>query len=664
VSQSVQAASGQALARKWRPRSFDQMVGQEHVVRALTNALEQKRLHHAYLMTGTRGVGKTTLARVMAKALNCETGVSASPCGRCSACIEIDAGRFVDVIELDAASNTQVDQMRELLENALYAPTRARFKVYIIDEVHMLSRSAFNAMLKTLEEPPEHVKFILATTDPQKVPVTVLSRCLQFNLKQIPAQQIRDQFTRVLQQEQIAFESAALGLIARAAHGSMRDGLSLLDQAIAHGAGSVTESSVREMLGAIDQEYLYALLEALAGRDGPAMMAVATQMQERSLSLEAALQELAGLLHRLALLQTVPDAVPADEPDRDRLQALATRFAAEDLQLDYQIALQGRADLWLAPDEFAGFTMTLLRMLAFAPQEGGGSTRGATATQPHSNTQSAQPRSSTQAAQPQSDTRTARPRNVASALESDGATQSTQMQPGPAEVRGRHEAPPPGGSDRDRPEAMGSSPVPTSPAASGTLDWTQLLAELKIGGMARMLAQHSALSAWDGQVMHLQVPEMHRHLLEKPYRDKLRAALEEHFKRRVRVEFNLGQPTGQTPAELEDRARQVRQEAAVQAIDKDPFVRELVENFDARVVDDSIRPLGVDERRVADESIRSIGTGDASPGDPPAGQARASQAHMADESMHALRPAEARTVNESMRALGQRERQQATGERS
>ncbi|HEY7757963.1 MAG TPA: DNA polymerase III subunit gamma/tau, partial [Burkholderiales bacterium] len=277
-----------ALARKWRPKNFDEMVGQEHVVRALTNALAQNRLHHAYLMTGTRGVGKTTLARVMAKALNCETGVGANPCGRCTACTEIDAGRFVDLIELDAASNTQVDQMRELLENALYAPTRARFKVYIIDEVHMLSRSAFNAMLKTLEEPPQHVKFILATTDPQKVPVTVLSRCLQFNLKQIPLAQIREQLARVLQGEGIAFEGPALSLIARAAHGSMRDGLSLLDQAIAHGGGRVDEASVRTMLGTVDQEYLFAILDALAAGDGPALIRLADDMQGRSLSFEAA----------------------------------------------------------------------------------------------------------------------------------------------------------------------------------------------------------------------------------------------------------------------------------------------------------------------------------------------------------------------------------------
>jgi DNA polymerase-3 subunit gamma/tau len=567
MSQSVPAGSGQALARKWRPRSFEQMVGQEHVVRALTNALEHNRLHHAYLMTGTRGVGKTTLARVMAKALNCETGVSASPCGKCTACVEIDGGRFVDLIELDAASNTQVDQMRELLDNALYAPTRARFKVYIIDEVHMLSRSAFNAMLKTLEEPPEHVKFILATTDPQKVPVTVLSRCLQFNLKQIPVAQIRDQLGHVLEQESVVFEPAALNLIARAAHGSMRDALSLLDQAIAHGAGRVSEASVREMLGAVDQAYLYALLEALARLDGPEMMRIAEQMQGRSLSFEAALQDLASLLHRLALLQTVPDAVPPDEPDRERLQALAATFAAEDLQLDYQIALQGRADLWLAPDEYAGFTMTLLRMLAFAPREAGERGRGIGATGPEPKDQAAQPRRASQSVR----------------LHGEGIPPSTAAEdqsllapaaPGTAHAQG----------------------APGKLAGDDRLDWGQLLVALKVGGMARMLAQHSELMAWDGQAMQLQVPEAHKHLLEKPYREKLQTALEEHFGRRLRVEFVPGQPTGQTPAELEDRARQVRQEAAVQAIDRDPFVRELVENFDARIVDESIRPVAPGDR--------------------------------------------------------------------
>src|SRR5689334_260842 len=358
----------QVLARKWRPRTFAELVGQEHVVRALENALTQQRLHHAYLFTGTRGVGKTTLARIVAKALNCETGVTATPCGVCSACVEIDSGRFVDLLELDAASNTQVDNMRELLENALYMPTRGRFKVYIIDEVHMLSRNAFNAMLKTLEEPPEHVKFILATTDPQKVPVTVLSRCLQFNLKQIPARQIRDRAEHILGQEGMRFEPAALDHIARAAQGSLRDGLSLLDQAIAHGGGQVAEESVRSMLGAVDRSYLHGIVGALSQRDGARVLALADEMQERSLNFEAALQDLASLLHRIALVQMVPGALDREDPEHEQMLSLASAISAEDLQLYYQIALQGRADFAVAPDDYAAFTMPLLRMLAFAPE--------------------------------------------------------------------------------------------------------------------------------------------------------------------------------------------------------------------------------------------------------------------------------------------------------
>ena len=359
-----------ALARKWRPKAFAELVGQEHVVRALTNALAGNRLHHAWLFTGTRGVGKTTIARIVAKSLNCETGVTAEPCGTCGPCVSIDAGRFIDVMELDAASNTQVDNMRELLDNALYAPTSGRYKVYIIDEVHMLSRSAFNAMLKTLEEPPEHVKFILATTDPQKIPVTVLSRCLQFNLKQIPLPQIRGQLRAIVDKEVVESDDAALALLARAAQGSMRDALSLLDQAIAHGAGKVEEAAVRDMLGAVDRRYLIDILNALAARDGPALIAQAQRMAERNLSFDSALEELATLLHRLALAQSIPDAINSEEADSDALAALADQVSAEDLQLMYQIALHGRRDLGLAPDEYAGFTMTLLRMLTFFPDDG------------------------------------------------------------------------------------------------------------------------------------------------------------------------------------------------------------------------------------------------------------------------------------------------------
>jgi DNA polymerase-3 subunit gamma/tau len=357
----------QVLARKWRPRSFATLVGQEHVVRALTHALEQQRLHHAYLFTGTRGVGKTTLARILAKALNCETGITPNPCGQCSSCLEIDAGRFVDLIEVDAATNTKVDEMRQLLDNAAYAPTRGRFKVYVIDEVHMLSTSSFNAMLKTLEEPPEHIKFILATTDPQKIPVTVLSRCLQFNLKNMPAASISTHLARVLAEEGIAAEGEALGLIAHAARGSMRDALSLLDQAIAYSGANVTAAAVRAMLGTVDTGHLLDALEAIVAGDAARALAVADDMEARSLSFDGALGEMGRILQRIALAQAAPDALPEDWPDRERLVALARAVDPEDTQLYYQIALHGRRDLPLAPDEYAGFTMTLMRMLAFAP---------------------------------------------------------------------------------------------------------------------------------------------------------------------------------------------------------------------------------------------------------------------------------------------------------
>jgi DNA polymerase III subunit gamma/tau len=368
--------SYQVLARKYRPRNFDTLVGQEHVVRALTHALATGRLHHAYLFTGTRGVGKTTLSRILAKSLNCtgpdgQGGITAEPCGQCEACRAIDAGRFVDYIEMDAASNRGVDEMAQLLEQAVYAPSNARFKVYMIDEVHMLTNHAFNAMLKTLEEPPEHVKFILATTDPQKIPVTVLSRCLQFNLKQMPPGHIVSHLENILGQEGVTFEQPALRLLAQGAHGSMRDALSLTDQAIAYAAGQVTLDAVQGMLGALDQSYLVRLLDALAAQDGADLLAVADEMASRSLSYNGALQDLGTLLHRISLAQTVPAAVPEDLPELADILRLASVFDPQEVQLYYQIAVHGRNELGLAPDEYAGFTMTLLRMLAFRPGQGG-----------------------------------------------------------------------------------------------------------------------------------------------------------------------------------------------------------------------------------------------------------------------------------------------------
>ena len=527
----------QVLARKWRPRTFAELVGQEHVVRALENALAQQRLHHAYLLTGTRGVGKTTLARIIAKALNCESGVTATPCGRCAACVEIDGGRFVDLLELDAASNTQVDNMRELLENALYAPTSGRFKVYIIDEVHMLSRNAFNAMLKTLEEPPAHIKFILATTDPQKVPVTVLSRCLQFNLKQIPPPLIRGQLEYVLGKEGVPFETPALNLLARAANGSMRDALSLLDQAIAHGAGKVEETSVREMLGAVDRGYLFSLLKSLASGQGPALLAEAERMAARSLSFDAALQDLATLLHRIALAQTLPEALADDEPDRDAVLGLAGAFSQEDVQLLYQIAIHGRRDLGLAPDEFAGFTMTLMRMLAFVPVEPG----------------KAVPAAAPGSARPGS-----KPAASAGTVAATGAPEAIAKAAGNAEQE--------------------------------LADWRTLVGRIKVGGMARMLADNCEFRSLDGERLELAVPEAHKHLLEKVYTDKLQAALADYFGRKLRLRISAG-GTGNTPAQIDNQERQAKLAKAIESIDADPFVRELVENFDARVKDSSIKPI-------------------------------------------------------------------------
>ena len=508
--------SYQVLARKWRPRDFGSLVGQEHVVRALRHALEHKRLHHAYLFTGTRGVGKTTLARILAKCLNCETGITPQPCGRCAACVEIDAGRFVDLLEVDAATNTRVDEMRQLLETAQYAPTRGRFKVYVIDEVHMLSTSAFNAMLKTLEEPPEHMKFVLATTDPQKIPVTVLSRCLQFNLKQMPPAAIVSHLQRVLGEEKVEFEAEALPLIGRAAAGSMRDALSLLDQAIAHGGGRVAAQGVSEMLGAIDQSYLVRLLECVAAGDAPGAVAIADEMQERSLSFDAALADLASLLLRMALRQSAPEALE-DFPERSRLEALAGGIDAESVQLYYQIALQGRQDLPLAPDEHAGFLMTLLRMLAFRPES--------------------------------------------------VSAESSIPQPAPK-------------AGIAKPKA----------AAAG--EWPQLVQELRVTGAARELARNAELQRHENGIYELVVPKAKAYLAERSYVDKLKAALDQHLGGTVRVNVAVGEGAGASAAALEAGEREARRAEAVKSVQADGFVKDLVNMFDAKVVDTSSRADG------------------------------------------------------------------------
>ena len=566
--------SYQVLARKWRPKSFDTLVGQDHVVRALTNALTQNRLHHAYLFTGTRGVGKTTLARILAKSLNCETGISATPCGVCAACTEIDRGRFVDLIEVDAASNTQVDAMRDLLDNAQYAPTAGRFKVYIIDEVHMLSKSAFNAMLKTLEEPPAHVKFILATTDPQKVPVTVLSRCLQFNLRQMASPSITGHLQNILAQENIAYEPAALHLIARAAAGSMRDALSLTDQAIAYGGQTVNEAEVRAMLGAVDQSYLYQLLDALLANDGNAIMAGAKLMQERSLSFEAALNDLAQLLHQIAVAQTVPDSVADDLPERAIILRLAENIPAETLQLYYQIALLGRRDIALAPDEFAGFTMSLLRMLAFTPNEGNSINKVA----------------------PKPAVATPAPVIAkAAALQSTVSNNIAIKEIEPSPPVGQAEPVEVSKVDNLPMHSNDIAPVDIesvkmNPEATGfTGDWRALVDELKLG-LARALAQQCELTAYDEHSISLSVPESQKHLLSPNYQEKLSGAITQHYGKRIRLQFSIG-GTGNTPAKQMSQEKAHAQANAESAIEEDSFVQALINDFGAQIIPNSIKPI-------------------------------------------------------------------------
>ena len=547
--------SYQVLARKWRPRSFSTLVGQEHVVRALTHALTEQRLHHAYLFTGTRGVGKTTLARILAKSLNCESGISATPCGQCSACQEIDAGRFVDLLEVDAATNTRVDEMRQLLENAVYAPTRGRFKVYVIDEVHMLSNSAFNAMLKTLEEPPEHVKFILATTDPQKIPVTVLSRCLQFNLKQMPPQAITGHLSHILEAESVPFEAPALALLARSANGSMRDALSLLDQAIAHGTGKVEESLVRDMLGTVDQDYLFTLLEAMAQGDVSAMLSVADLMTERSLSFDSALQDLAAMLTRLQVAQLAPAAIAEDTPDRSRLLALAGAIDAQTVQLAYQISVHGRHELPMAPDPHAGFVMTLLRLHAFAPRQPGEG--------------------------PSPGKALAAPRAQAPAVKVAPSRISVPARAAEAPVV--------------QPLAIPAETMPAAQAVAADSeapgDWQSILDSLQLSGMARALAQHCELLKLGGEVVQLRLPPAHRHLIMKAAQDRLQQVLGEYCGRPLQLQIEVAEVSTLTPAAILQQEREERQDRAVAAIEQDPFVREVIDIFDATLIESSIKPI-------------------------------------------------------------------------
>ncbi|MDH5472901.1 MAG: DNA polymerase III subunit gamma/tau [Gammaproteobacteria bacterium] len=528
--------SYQVLARKWRPSKFTEMVGQEHVLRALTNALDEQRLHHAYLFTGTRGVGKTTVARIFAKALNCETGVTSTPCGQCSACKAIAEGRFIDLIEVDAASRTKVEDTRELLDNVQYAPSQGRFKVYLIDEVHMLSGHSFNALLKTLEEPPPHVKFLLATTDPQKLPVTVLSRCLQFNLKRMPMSLIEEHLQYILQQENVAFEQTALRLLANGADGSMRDALSLLDQAIAYGGGKLATEEVRAMLGTVSRDRIMSILRGLVAGDAQAVMSEVAALSEMTPDFPAALADLLALLHQMALAQHVPDAVDENLVEREDIKILATQISSEDVQLFYQVGLMGRKDLPLAPDERTGFEMALLRMLAFKPVT--------------SNQLSRQGTVSAQVSTPVS------PPVSQTVVSRESAQQPPRSQP--------------------------------KPSFAG--DWQGLINAAGIKGMVKQLALNCTLQNYTGSEMNLLLSDEHGQLLNTNSQTRLQEALSEYLRDKIKLTISLGQGESETPAQAEVRKAAEKQQAAEQAIDQDPVVQALRDNFGAQVMPNSVKP--------------------------------------------------------------------------
>jgi DNA polymerase-3 subunit gamma/tau len=541
-NRASQSMSYQVLARKWRPGNFSELVGQDHVQQALVNALDNDRLHHAYLFTGTRGVGKTTIARIFAKSLNCEAGVSSTPCGKCSACEEISEGRFIDLIEVDAASRTKVEDTRELLENVQYAPTRGRYKVYLIDEVHMLSGHSFNALLKTLEEPPPHVKFLLATTDPQRLPVTILSRCLQFNLKSLTLPQITGQIDTILKQENVESEEGAVRQLAFAANGSMRDALSLLDQAIAFGGGNLREDEVRSMLGTIDRDVVYRLLDALSQGDAARLLEEVDRADAFAPDYDALLADVVSVLQRIAIAQALPDAIDDSFGDRDAVIALAEKLSAEDVQLYYQIGLIGRRDLPLSPVPRGGFEMVMLRMLAFRPAAF--TQDGATASAPSQRPQQAR----------------------ASTAEKPSARPATS---------------PPAGNNQ--PGSAGN--------ATSTSEWAGIIDSLSLKGMTREMSLNCVLQEMKDDIVRLSLDPAHVHLLGKAREEQLEAALCQYYQRPVTVRITReGELENETPARQRTREQDERQRQAEQSISVDENIKAIQDAFGGSVNQDSIRP--------------------------------------------------------------------------
>jgi len=570
--------SYQVLARKWRPRNFEQLVGQAHVARALVNALDADRLHHAFLFSGTRGVGKTTLARILAKCINCETGVTSKPCGVCSACVEIDEGRFVDLLEVDAASRSKVDETRDLMDNVQFSPARGRYKVYLIDEVHMFSEKSFNALLKTLEEPPPHVKFLLATTDPQKLPITVLSRCLKFDLKRLPADDIAAHLERVLAEESIGFEKAALGLVARAAEGSMRDALSLLDQAVAYGAGTVTEEETRAMLGTVDRSRVIELLEAVAAHDAAGAMNVVAAIASDAADCSDVLGEMVNTLHRVAVAQAVPGATDPDPDLAEACARLAGRFSPEDVQLHYEIGLRGRRDLALVPDPRLGLEMTVLRMLAFTPD---------TAGAPPAPTSRSGGVGATLARAP--------------GPAADAGTALATMSAGVGEAAPSAEGPAPpveGPAAGERTAAPGTEttpepidPEPIDPATLTAPGWRDLVEGLGLSGLEGELALNSILVESQTHRLKLELDPAHAALDTSGARGRLRRALAARLGNSIELDIVLNRPSRETPAAGRARDEAVRRQDAIRAIEHDPRVRTLCETFGTSVDHTLVEPI-------------------------------------------------------------------------
>jgi DNA polymerase-3 subunit gamma/tau len=569
----------QVLARKWRPKGFADMVGQQHVVQALSNALKQNRLHHAHLFTGTRGVGKTTVARIIAKCLNCETSITHEPCEKCSACTEINAGRFIDLIEVDAASRTKVEDTRELLDNVQYAPTKGRFKVYLIDEVHMLSGHSFNALLKTLEEPPPHVKFLLATTDPQKLPMTVLSRCLQFHLKNLTIEQISTQLAYILEQEQLTFETPALQQLARAADGSMRDALSLLDQAIAHGDGRVNLDTVRAMLGTIAPTHLYGIIEALINNNAQALYEQVQSLSEFGVDFAHVMEELLGLLHQMALLHVLPNINSSLFSDNETPRALAKKLTAEQLQLYYQIAILGRRDLPMASTPRSGFEMTLLRMLAFYPEKNSlppssnlPTRTSASATAPLSNAVQTSSSAATSAINT--------PRSATTAL----ASHNQQHQSNSAVIS-------PATAAATTEPTNHSPPTPhTTISEVNTESWETILPHLKLTGAALAVAQHCTLQKLSDHLVTLQISSGQAPLINERLIARFQETLSLALGRSLRVEFKVGTSEQPTLAQKKAVVQETRQQHAESAISQDKNVQAILNTFGATIIPNSIEP--------------------------------------------------------------------------